>query len=95
MNRNFDIGYGLGASTNPCEEVHQGPGPLSEPEVLALTSLGARLNTSLICYISLHAYGQSWLTPWGYKTEAVHNMESLVEMAGAAFREVRQIDKLL
>ena len=24
LNRNFDVGYGLGASTNPCEEVYQG-----------------------------------------------------------------------
>ena len=90
LNRNFDIGYGLGASTNPCEEVYQGPDPLSEPEVLALTSLAARLNTSLLAYISLHAYGQSWLTPWGYKPDPVPNMNALVEAAKAAFREVSQ-----
>ena len=28
-----------------------------------------RLNGSLLYYVSLHAYGQSWLTPFGYKTE--------------------------
>ena len=89
LNRNFDIGYGLGASTNPCEEVYQGPASLSEPEVLALISLGERLNSSLLSYISLHAYGQSWLTPWGYKTGPVDNMEALVEVARAAFKEVR------
>ena len=27
-----------------------------------------RLGPSLLAYISLHAYGQSWLTPWGYTT---------------------------
>jgi hypothetical protein len=28
-----------------------------------------RLSPSLLAYISLHAYGQAWLTPWGYTTQ--------------------------
>ena len=103
LNRNYDLGYGLGASTDPCQEVrpphaggccscvqvYQGPGPLSEPETAAMTGLGAGLNSSLLYYVSLHAYGQSWLTPWGFKTEPVASMDKLVEAARASFKEVR------
>ena len=88
LNRNFDLGYGLGASKDPCQEVFQGPGPLSEPETMALTNLGVKLNSTILYYISLHAYGQSWLTPWGFKTDPVDNMDQLVDVAEAAFKEV-------
>ena len=87
LNRNFDLGYGLGASTDSCSEVFQGPGPGSEPESRALMSLGLRLNASLLYYVSLHAYGQSWLTPWGFKTEPPPNQADLVDVARAASRQ--------
>ena len=69
INRNFHVGYGLGASTDSCSEIYQGPAAGSEPETQALMAVGQRLNSSLLYYVSLHAYGQSWLTPWGYKTD--------------------------
>ena len=101
LNRNYDLGYGLGASTDPCQEVrpphaggccscvqvYQGPGPLSEPETAAMTGLGAGLNSSLLYYVSLHAYGQSWLTPWGFKTEPPPNQAELEAVARAASRQ--------
>ena len=67
------MGFGSGSDTNPCSEVYRGPKPHSEPETRALTGLATRLNSSLLYYVSLHAYGQSWLTPWGFKTEPVIN----------------------
>ena len=88
LNRNFEIGYGLGADTNPCSEVYKGTNAHSEPETLAIVQLGTQLNTSLLYYISLHAYGQSWLTPWGYKTGAVENMKELETVAKNAFNEI-------
>ena len=88
LNRNFHLGYGLGASTDPCSEVFQGPGPGSEPETKALQSLGEMLNTSLLYYVSLHAYGQSWLTPWGYKTEPPPHQEELEAVARAAINQM-------
>ena len=87
LNRNFQLGYGLGASTDSCSEVFQGPGPGSEPETRALMSLGERLNSSLLYYVSLHAYGQSWLTPWGFTTEPPPNQAELEAVARAASRQ--------
>ena len=69
----------------------QGTGPQSEPETRALTGLGAELTGRLLWYVSLHAYGQSWLTPWGYKTKPADNMEQLTQVANDAFREVQKI----
>ena len=88
LNRNFEVGYGLGADTNPCSEVYKGTHAHSEPETLAIVQLGTQLNTTLLYYVSLHAYGQSWLTPWGYKTGAVENMEELETVAKNAFHEI-------
>ena len=84
INRNFHVGYGLGASTDSCSEIYQGPAAGSEPETQALMAVGQRLNSSLLYYVSLHAYGQSWLTPWGYKTDPVTNMKELEVVALAA-----------
>ena len=88
LNRNFHLGYGLGASRDSCSEVFQGPGPGSEPETKALMSLGSRLNTSLLYYVSLHAYGQSWLTPWGFTTESLTSQQDLEAVARAAISEM-------
>ena len=88
LNRNFHLGYGLGASRDSCSEVFQGPGPGSEPETAALMSLGERLNTSLLYYVSLHAYGQSWLTPWGFTTEPPANQEEVQAVARAAISQM-------
>ena len=88
LNRNFEVGYGLGADTNPCSEVYKGTHAHSEPETLALIKLGTMLNTTILYYVSLHAYGQSWLTPWGYKTEPPDNMEQMETVAKNAFHEI-------
>ena len=61
---------------------------MSEPETRALTSVGSAVNHTLLYYISLHAFGQSWLTPWGFKTDPVENMEQMVEVAKKAFKEM-------
>lgn len=88
LNRNFPLGFGLGADAQPCSEVYKGLAPLSEPESQALQLISGRLNSSLLAYISLHAYGQSWLTPWGYQTKPLPNSEELEEVAKEAFRQV-------
>jgi len=88
LNRNFPLGFGLGADAQPCSEVYKGQAPLSEPESQALQLIAGRLNNTLLSYISLHAYGQSWLTPWGYQLKPLSNSEELEEVAKEAFRQV-------
>lgn len=65
-NRNFDY-YWLtgGSSRNPCSDTFAGSKPFSEPESRALRDLVLDNKDHLAMYISLHAYSQMWLLPWG------------------------------
>ena len=66
LNRNYayEWDYPVGASTDPCDYLYKGPGPMSEPEVLALadfaTAREVRFN------ISFHSVVGAILVPWGY-----------------------------
>lgn len=65
-NRNFDYHWLTGGSSrNPCSETFAGPKPFSEPEARALRDLVLDNKDSLSMYVSLHAYSQMWLIPWG------------------------------
>lgn len=65
-NRNFDYHWLTGGSSrNPCSETFAGPKPFSEPEARALRDLVLDNKDQLAMYISLHAYSQMWLLPWG------------------------------
>lgn len=71
LNRNFD-NYWLqgGSSTNPCSDVHAGKAPASELETQAVVrAIGRKDNWD--AFISVHSYGQWWLTPYGYAVDGV------------------------
>ncbi len=53
-----------GASANPCSEVFSGPYAGSEPETRALMKYIINKAPRWISYISLHAYGALWLSPY-------------------------------
>ena len=65
-NRNFDYHWLTGGSSrNPCSDIFAGAKPFSEPESRALRDLVLENKDQLAMYISLHAYSQMWLIPWG------------------------------
>ncbi|ODM94733.1 Carboxypeptidase B [Orchesella cincta] len=71
-NRNFPFQFGgERTSPNPCSEIYRGSKPLSQNEAVALSNLMKRLladeTNVLSAYISIHAYGQYWFFPWGWK----------------------------
>jgi len=71
---------GPGRSSDPCSEQYNGWHAFCEPEaraiadfILSLTSSTSAFSVNddddvggLLIYVSLHAYGQHLLTPWGY-----------------------------
>ena len=61
----FDA-VGPGTSSDPCSENYRGRHPFSEPETLAMSNFLWRVRPRLEIYLSLHSYGQYWLTPWGF-----------------------------
>jgi PKD repeat protein len=80
LNRNFDLGYGVGASTNPCSLEYMGPATFSEPEAQAFRTFAQ--NHDFRVYVSYHSYGERIFFPWGYRYDAT--------LDDARFREVAQ-----
>ena len=59
LNRNYDVvGYGIGASDNPCSDNYKGVSPLSEPEVKAASDVVLQYNNEIRVSLSLHSYGK-------------------------------------
>ncbi|XP_023337842.1 carboxypeptidase B [Eurytemora carolleeae] len=88
INRNFPLGYGLGADSNPCSEVYMGTEALSEPESKSLFNIVHRLNKTLVFYTSLHAFGQSWLMPYGYIADRIPEYERFEWLAKQSFKQM-------
>jgi hypothetical protein len=86
LNRNNPYRWG-GASSEPCIETYQGPGPASEPETYHLNALVRSIftdqrpddtispsaNDTSGLLISLHSYGNLVLWPWGWTYSTAPN----------------------
>ncbi|XP_063590475.1 carboxypeptidase B1-like [Penaeus indicus] len=78
INRNFDYHWGeSGSSKQPCSSIYQGMTPSSEPETNALISAVLEVKRRVKAYVSLHAYGQYILYPWGYRRTTPKNSAEL------------------
>jgi carboxypeptidase A2 len=65
-NRNWDSNWGgPGASANPCDETYRGASAFSEVETQAARNFLIQLRPTCNLMISIHAYSQLWLMPWG------------------------------
>lgn len=64
VNRNFELGWGVGASTSQCHEEYQGPAAWSEPETRAVRDFITARRPAVVT--DFHAYGNEILYPWGY-----------------------------
>jgi len=88
-NRNFDFQWmTIGASSNPCSETFAGPTPYSEPEAKAVADYVMTLNGSWELFITLHTYGQLWMTPWGYTKELPNDYNELARVGQAAVNTI-------
>ncbi len=81
LNRNYDWQWGPswpGSSSSPGSYDYHGPAAFSEPETIALRDfMAAELPTVAV---SLHAYANTWVFPWGY--------DSLLTSEDAVFRDI-------
>jgi len=82
LNRNFPEGYGVGASNNPCNEIYMGPQPFSEPESQAIRDYVDKIRGNTKVAISVHAYGNVLIYPWGYKHVVHPDSDKLARLAG-------------
>lgn len=69
-NRNWGFRWAeVGATRSPCSSTYAGSEAFSEPEVTGLREFVRKNVQNLKVYISFHAYGQLFLSPWGYTSE--------------------------
>uniref|UniRef100_A0A3Q3E9P5 Carboxypeptidase A1 n=2 Tax=Labrus bergylta TaxID=56723 RepID=A0A3Q3E9P5_9LABR len=75
-NRNWDAAFGgPGASGNPCSETYHGPSAHSESEVRSIVDF-VKAHGNIKAFVSIHAYSQMLLYPYGYtRTPAKHQVE--------------------
>ena len=67
-NRNFPALFTKG-STDPCSASYKGDSPFSESEAKAIkrgVEMMKRDSTDIAAFISIHAYSQFWMSPYGY-----------------------------
>lgn len=70
LQRNFFVE--AGANRSPCSNIYAGRAAFSEPEVVGLRDFIEKIS-DLKVYISLHSYGQLFLSPWGFTNEKPYN----------------------
>ncbi|NXD80090.1 CBPO Carboxypeptidase, partial [Halcyon senegalensis] len=85
LNRNFNSSWGsVGVSYNCTSEIFCGSAPESEPETRAVAQFIKRKKSDILCYLTIHSYGQYILTPYGSTTKPPSNSEELMQVAGEA-----------
>ncbi|XP_042573541.1 carboxypeptidase O-like isoform X2 [Cyprinus carpio] len=92
LNRNFYANWGMvGISRDCCSDIYNGPTALSEPEAKAVTDfLGAHQN-EVLCYLTIHSYGQLILIPYGHPNISAPNYEELMEVGLAAAKAIKAV----
>ncbi|CAF0974500.1 unnamed protein product [Brachionus calyciflorus] len=70
LNRNFGFQWmTAGASSNPCSETYAGPSADSELETKDIQRSILSRKGFWDAYLTIHTYGQYWLTSWSYTTD--------------------------
>uniref|UniRef100_K7GIR4 Carboxypeptidase O n=1 Tax=Pelodiscus sinensis TaxID=13735 RepID=K7GIR4_PELSI len=80
LNRNFNASWcNIGASQNCSSLTFCGMAPESEPETKAVARFIEERKSDVLCFLTIHSYGQYILTPYGYKTDLANNHQELME----------------
>ncbi|KAJ9586558.1 hypothetical protein L9F63_028399, partial [Diploptera punctata] len=92
MNRNWNFHWGeTGASDDPCQETYAGPRPFSEPEARAISDFIMDRKDRIKLYLTMHAYSQMWLVPWGYTNKKSRDFEDLLNMGRKAVEALSRV----
>ncbi|KAM8891170.1 carboxypeptidase A4 [Spinachia spinachia] len=90
-NRNWDAGFGgPGASGNPCSDSYRGASAHSEVEVKNVVDL-VRSHGNFKAFISVHAYSQLLMYPYGYTCKNVMHQPELDSVGRAAVQKLTSL----
>merc|ERR1712002_418611 len=90
-NRNWNAGFGgPGASRNPCSDAYHGPSAHSEIEVKNVVNL-IQSHGNFKSFISVHAYSQLLMYPYGYSCKDVPDQAELDSVGSAAVQKLTSL----
>ncbi|KAL0968650.1 hypothetical protein UPYG_G00269670 [Umbra pygmaea] len=90
-NRNWDAGFGgPGSSAEPCSETYRGPRANSESEVKSIVDF-VRSHGNLKAFVSIHAYSQMLLYPYGYTKTPCKEQNELHKLAKKAITDLASL----
>uniref|UniRef100_A0A3Q3W3P8 Carboxypeptidase A1 n=1 Tax=Mola mola TaxID=94237 RepID=A0A3Q3W3P8_MOLML len=90
-NRNWDAGFGgPGASGSSCSETYRGPKAHSESEVKSIVDF-VKSHGNIKAFISIHAYSQMLLYPYGYTRTPVRDQAELNSLAKKAITDLASL----
>jgi hypothetical protein len=79
MNRNFGFHWDEGGSRDqPCGGTYNGGAAFSAIESQIVRDAILSVASQSVVYLTVHSYGQYWLTPWGYTAEYPADYTQLV-----------------
>ncbi|XP_003254041.1 carboxypeptidase O [Nomascus leucogenys] len=85
LNRNFNASWcSIGASRNCQDQTFCGTGPVSEPETKAVASFVESKKDDILCFLTMHSYGQLILTPYGYTKNKSSNHPEMIQVGQKA-----------
>ncbi|XP_051839269.1 mast cell carboxypeptidase A [Antechinus flavipes] len=85
LNRNFNASWDSDPWTNhPCAEVYRGRAPESEKETKAVVNFIQSHIRVIEAYVSIHAYSQMLMFPYGYTKVMTPNHEELFKISKIA-----------
>lgn len=91
-NRNWGYKWGAtGANHYPCSNIYSGQKAYSEPEIAGFKDFFTWKIVNPMIYVSLHAYGQLLLSPWGYTEKKPMNNQDQNDAAAAAVAAIRKL----
>ncbi|KAK2817812.1 hypothetical protein Q7C36_021745 [Tachysurus vachellii] len=92
LNRNFYANWGMvGISRNCCSEIYNGPSALSEPEAKAVTDFLSDNRDNILCFLTIHSYGQLILLPYGHPNITAPNEDELMKVGLAAADAIKAV----
>lgn len=90
-NRNWGFHWNeVGASSSACSDTYAGPSAFSEIETKSLSDYIASLKGKIQLYISLHAYSQYLLYPYGHTSDLPDNVADFKQVYDVAIAAVNK-----
>ncbi|XP_036397307.1 carboxypeptidase O [Megalops cyprinoides] len=92
LNRNFNANWGtVGISANCCSEIYCGPRALSEVEAVAVTEFVGNRVEEILCFLTIHSYGQLILVPYGHPQISAPNYDELMQVGLNAAKAIKSV----